>query len=89
MTDASFLVPIRRIQVIAVGIQMARSQPTVAFDAGFGKAGEDVLALGKRRSPAPNDNRELELSLRPARSRDKQPVCIGSSRTPSFVVVKI
>jgi hypothetical protein len=43
MTDASFLVPIRRIQVIAVGIQMARSQPTVAFEAGFGKAGENVL----------------------------------------------
>ena len=59
MTDASFLVPIRRIQVIAVGIQMARSQPTVAFEAGFGKAGENVLALGERRSPAPNDNREL------------------------------
>ena len=52
MTDASFLVPIRRIQVIAVGIQMARSQPTVAFEAGFGnKAGENVLALGDRRSP--------------------------------------
>ena len=35
-----------------VGIQLARSQPGVAFEAGFGnKAGENMLALGKRRSP--------------------------------------
>jgi hypothetical protein len=79
MTDASFLVPIRRIQVIAVGIQMARSQPTVAFEAGFGKAGENVLALGKRRSPAPNDNRELGSPPRPARSRDRQPAHIANT----------
>src|SRR5450759_4222807 len=40
MTDAS-LVPIRRIQVIAVGSQLARSQPRVPFEAGLGnKAGE-------------------------------------------------
>ena len=51
MTDAS-LVPIRRTQVIAVSIQMARSQPSVAYEARFGnKAGENMLALGKRRSP--------------------------------------
>jgi hypothetical protein len=43
MADAS-LALIRRIQVIAVGIQSARSQPSVAYEAGFGNnAGENVL----------------------------------------------
>ena len=52
MTNVSFLVPIRCTQVIAVSIQMARSQPSVAYEARFGnKAGENMLALGKRRSP--------------------------------------
>jgi len=51
MTDAS-LVPIRRIQVIVVGIQWGQSQPSVAFEAGLrNKAAENVLALGNRRSP--------------------------------------
>jgi hypothetical protein len=87
MTDAS-LVPIRRIQVIAVGIQLARSQPSVPYEAGLGNKAGEIWRWVSSITPAPNDNRELGSSLRPARSRDKQPVHIGSSRTPSFVVVK-
>jgi hypothetical protein len=57
MTDA-FLVPIRRIQVIVVGIQWAQSQPSVAFEAGLrNKAAENVLVWVIGDHPAPIDNR--------------------------------
>jgi hypothetical protein len=62
MTDA-FLVPIRRIQVIVVGIQWAQSQPSVAFEAGLrNKAAENVLVWVIGDHPAPIDNRELGSS---------------------------